>query len=173
MPNLIAEIRSSYQNKIAALQREIERLRAKMTSVITALQEDIGEEEENPTNIIIPKRAPIVKKVTQSDMDKEPNTRIRVIQAVDRMPLSGFGTNELIQSLNKDGNIKQPNKNRALKIFRTLIDEGLVTVVQEHSGKRGGIYQKTVMVSQAESSSSIFNPHNVIEEEKGGSDYAR
>ena len=46
MSNLVSEIRSACEKRIAMLQQEIERLREGMKTVIDALQEDDGEDRE-------------------------------------------------------------------------------------------------------------------------------
>jgi len=148
MSNLIQEIKISYENKIAALQQEIDRLRAKMTLVISSLQEDIGGYDETAP-IPTAKASRAVEKIEAQD-DGGPITRVRVMQAVDRMPLTGFGTAELINSVNNDGNARQVNKNRALKVFKDLINDGIVEIEKPRSGKQGGVYKKVNKESQSE-----------------------
>jgi len=142
MSKLIQEIRNSYENKIASLQQEIDRLRSKMQIVIASLQEDIGScDDEAPKST---RKENLAAKKAQAQDEGGPTTRARLIQAIDRMPKTGFGTAELITSVNTDGNARQVNKNRALKIFKDLINEGIVETTKPRSGKMGGVYKKVV-----------------------------
>jgi len=154
MPNIISEIRKSYENKIAALQREIDQLKTKMENVISTIQEDIGDQGDVAPPLKAITTEPRIIKKTQTLFGGEPNTRNRLIQSIDRMNLNGFGTDELLSDVNADGNTKQVNKNRALKIFKDIINEGIVEIIAPHSGKRGGVYKKVVK-SPNETSSAV------------------
>ena len=178
MTNLALEIRTACEKKIAMLQQEIQRIRDGMETVIAALQGDNGGDREvNPLPTPMGKD-PIKQKINRptakTDVDEGPNTRQRMLLAIDKLPLSGFGTAELLKTINSDGNPKPVNKNRALRVFNDLIHSGHVEVIGKRVGSKGGAYRKRLKeAASAESSLSIFNPSNSIEEEKGGSDYAR
>lgn len=178
MANLVSEIRNACEKKIAMLQQEIERLREGMKTVIDALQDDTGGDREVATpptatgNNLTQRK--FNRPTPETDIDIGPNTRDRMLLAIDKMPLSGFGTAELLKTINSDGNLKPVNKNRALRVFNDLIHSGHVEVIGKRVGSKGGVYRKHLKeAATAELSSSIFNPSNFIEEEKGGSDYAR
>ncbi len=148
MPDLIQEIRNTYENKIAGLQAEIDRLRSKMKIVISSLKEDVGYQEGEPLNKLI--HEPSIKK---SHIDEAPSTtRSRVIQVIEAMPLTTFKTAELLRLVNSDGKGKEVNKNRVLKIFKELIESGMVKTVRHHKGKRGGVYKKVEKEPALESS---------------------
>lgn len=169
MSNLVSEIRSACEKKIAMLQQEIERLREGMKTVIDALQEDNGKDQElgQPTKTS-------AEKPIKAEVDAEPNTRERMLQAIDKLPLSGFGTAELLKTINNDGNPKPVSKNRALRVFNDLIHSGHVHVIGKRIGSKGGVYRKYYKEAAiAESSPAIMQRTFPPADEKGGRDYAR
>jgi hypothetical protein len=147
MTNIILEIQQSYDNKINALEREIERLRAKKTMIVASLQEDIGggQSFQSPQ---VKSISPEVAAGEPSKLDGKMNTRDRLIHALDKMPLAGFSTSNLIGTANRDGNGGDLNKNRASKIFSRLINEGFAEIIQPKCGKIGGIYKKIIKNTQ-------------------------
>lgn len=154
MTSIILEIQRSYDNKISALEREIERLRAKKAMIVSSLQEDIGG-GQSP-------QSPRAKHISTEATTREPvkpdgkmNTRDRLICALDKMPLAGFSTSELIAAANGDGNGGDLNKNRASKVFSRMINEGFVEIVQPKYGKKGGIYKKIIKDTQSISPPSV------------------
>lgn len=159
MTDLILEISNKYDKKIAKLQRDIERLQANKIKQISILQEDIGDQEESQAKEIIAEQD--IAEDSQPQIEGENTTRTRLILAVNRMPLTGFGTAELLQSVNNDGNSRQVNKNRALKLFNDLINAGIVEVVKPRYGKQGGVYKKVAKKSQAESSQTIIEDNRM------------
>lgn len=137
------EIAQSYDNKIAALERAIEKLRAKKAMILSSIQEDIGDQEPVPPQTAL--------KTIQQSPDEQPlqtekkmNMHDRLVLALDKMPTSGFKTSELFMAVSNDGLGGEINKNRASKVFRTLIDEGIVEVSQHRHGTQGGVYRKIV-----------------------------
>ncbi|MCK9390116.1 MAG: hypothetical protein M0Q01_00945 [Syntrophales bacterium] len=176
MTNLSLEIRNACEKKIAMLQQEIEKLREGMKTVLDALKEDNGRDQELDPTAKATGSNPVQQQfnhpIAETDVDAEPNTRHRMLLAIDKMPSSGFGTAELLKTINLDGNTKSVNKNRALRIFNDLIKSGEITVLKKRSGNQGGVYKKAAVVSEQESSLSLFNPSNFVEDEKGGSNDA-
>jgi hypothetical protein len=140
MASIISEIEQSYDKKIATLQQAIERLKAKKAAVIASLREDIGDQEIKPVSRVVNKNPPS-NVVTGTD-EVFHTIRERMLKALDAMPISGFGTTELFAYLNKDGLGVEIGINPALKVFKKLVDEGVITVLRRHSGKRGGVYLK-------------------------------
>lgn len=165
MSDLTLEIRSACEKKIAILQQEIDRLREGMAIVISALQENSGDQDAS-----IPKELKPIhrRKINRQPFEGTklaeagaPNTRKRVKQAIDQMPPSGFGTAELLKRVNLDGNTKPVNKNRALRIFNDLVNSGEIKVLKKRSGSQGGIYSKitkesSIEPSQAKTAVSLF-----------------
>jgi hypothetical protein len=171
MNNLALEIRNACEKKIAMLQQEIERLREGMKTVIDALQENNGGDQElNPpvtTGNNLTQRK-INHPITKTDVDVEPNTRHRMLLAIDKMPLSGFGTAALLKAINNDGNPKPVNKNRALRILNDLIHSGLVKVITKRVGSQGGVYSKYYKeTATTESSPATMQRTFFPEDEKG------
>lgn len=144
----VMEADKEHKDEVAVLKQEIERLRAKMASIISALQEEIGSPQINLAKISLEEK----HNKPPAQADTGPTTRTRGIQALDRMPLSGFGTAEWFKSINNDGNSRQVNKNRALRIFKDLMDDGMIEILHERSGKRGGVYKKINKETLAEPS---------------------
>jgi hypothetical protein len=142
MANLILEIEQSYDNKIAALEREIERLREKKTIMISSLQEDIGDREFKSPQMAFKSKQVVIQE--SIPFGKKINTRDRLLLALEKMPLPGFTTSDLFMSANNDGYGGKVNKNRASKVFKTLIDEGIVEVDKYRHGRQGGIYKKVI-----------------------------
>lgn len=147
MSDLIIKIEQQYDNKIAALERQIERLRAKKTMVMASLQEDIGDDQGSilQQTAFNATQQVAVKQPIQAD--KKLNMHDRLKLSLEKMPLSGFMTSALFAVASSDGN-GNFNKNRASKVFKTLIEEGLVTIEQGRHGKKGGVYKKVIAGQQ-------------------------
>ena len=139
MGNLTQEIRDACEKKIAMLQQEIERLREGMKTVIDALQEDDGGDRKLNSSVAMSESG---AETIKMEVDAEPTTRERMLQAIDKMPSSGFGTAEMLKTINSDGNPKSVNRNRALRVFNDLIHSGHVEVIGKRIGSKGGTYRK-------------------------------
>ena len=147
MSDWISEIEQKYEEKIAALQKRIDKLRETKAAIISSLREDI--EDQAPGSIGATPNTPNPCASSAASHDKKATTRERLLSALDRMPLSGFGTSDLLQSVNKDGMGGEVNKNRALKVFKSLINEKKVEVKHKRSGSVGGIYRKNTKAQQS------------------------
>ncbi len=146
MSDLIIKIEQQYNNKIAALERQIEKLRAKKTDVILSLQEDIGDQESIPQQT--GQKSSNQTGIKQTTHTDKISMHDRLVTALEKIPLGGFMTADLYAVASNDG-CGDFNINRASKVFKTLIDEGLVTVEQYRHGKKGGVYRKVVAGQQA------------------------
>lgn len=147
MTSLITEIEQFYDSKIAALERQIEKLRANKKLIKSSLQEDIGDQEfKSQQTIVKSTQQPTVRETIQTD--RKMNTRDRLLLALEKMPLSGFKTSDLLMAANSDGLGVELNKNRASKVFTTLINEGWAEITQHRYGREGGVYKKTTKDQQ-------------------------
>jgi hypothetical protein len=150
MANVILEIEKEYDNKIKALEIKIERLQANKKIIISSMKEDIGNQGFESSHVELKAADTIIENKAQPI--RSMSIRDRLLLSLEKMPLSGFKTSDLFTSVVDDGYGKEFNKNRASKVFKTLIDEGMVCVDQPRSGTRGGIYRKVVNGQQSPSS---------------------
>jgi len=151
MSDLLLDIDQAFERKIAALLAQAEMLRKKKAEYIAGLRADLGGQEIEPK---VATKTHHPKKPTE-DVETGPTTRNRGIQALDRMSPLGFGTAEWIKTIDSDGNPKPVNKNRALRIFKDLIDDEMIEVIKPHSGKQGGVYRKKPGLATTESPASL------------------
>ena len=148
MADLILEIEQKYETIIAAHQQEINRLRETKAAIISSLRKDIGGQEAGSLKAKA-RLNPATFTNNSTKQSRQKTTRERLLLALDLMPLSGFGTSDLLQSVNEDGMGGEVNKNRALKVFKGLINEKRVEVKHKRSGNIGGIYRKITKGQQS------------------------
>ena len=146
MKDLILDIEQSYDKKIAMLQEAIQKLKDKKAMVVSSIKEDIGYNVIKSTTL--ESKTSSANQTTPIQEVYERNTRPRILRALDKMALSGFGIAELIKEVNADGQGREVNKNRVFRIVQKLVEEGIVNILRPRYGKEGGIYQKTIKGQQ-------------------------
>lgn len=141
MSDYILEITQVIDREIATLEGQIGFLRGKRAVIISLLQGD----DKTGASTMPPKAtaSPTIPS-TPARVGKTMTVHERLLVALDKMPVSGFETSDLLSAINSDGNGGVVNRNSTLKIFKALISNGTVDVVTPWSGKRGGVYKKSI-----------------------------
>lgn len=159
MASIIIEIEQSYDNKIAALEKEIERLKEKKLMIMSSLREDIGDIELNDKQVLNLREVRFAD--DSRDVSSKVNREINIVSAVKRINdalsnMSGdFSSTQLWESASKDGRGPEIPKTSFHPKFSQMLKDGLVVVVKKPAGGIAGIYRKPSS-QNVESSEPVF-----------------